>query len=87
MRNPQGHGIWVYPDAPAKECDTFTCAHCQFVVLVHAKEDPAKLGGFCFPCAKLICKDCVKTGRCEPFEKQIEKMEKRDRLLSAILGE
>lgn len=58
-----------------KEAATFTCFHCNRVVHVPAKADPDKLGGWCRVCDKAICPQCVKTGECRPFEKELEKME------------
>lgn len=74
MRNAGGVGVLVDPDAGTIERDTFTCFHCQRVVFVKPKADPADMGGLCKVCMKLICPGCVgKT--CLPFEKSIEKAE------------
>lgn len=84
MRNAQGYAVLVGPDAPMRECDTFTCSHCQFVVFVKPKCDPSELGGFCRLCFKHICGPCADKGMCDPFEKKLERMEDRGRLMRQI---
>ena len=94
MRNPQGQATLVGPKYVGErpvgpkalinedECDTFTCGHCQFVVHVPVKCDPADLGGLCKCCMRLICPGCVDKP-CVPWEKAIERMEaKQDALRS-----
>jgi len=76
MRNAGGYLIM---DRAGKtvERDTFTCAHCNSVVFVQPRADPATMGGFCRSCMKLICPKCA--GKpCAPFQKQIEAAERRD---------
>jgi hypothetical protein len=58
---------------------TFTCSHCNSIVIVRPKEDPANLGGHCKICDKLICPHCNAKGGCTPWEKQMERMEARYR--------
>lgn len=55
--------------------DTCTCQHCCFVIVVEPFCDPADAGGLCRQCYGIICPRCVKTGKCVPTEKMIEKME------------
>lgn len=87
MRKPGGYAVWTDADGQVKETDTFTCHHCQFVVFVPARTDPANLGGLCKQCMGLICPTCVAKGICTPFEKALEQMEARGRFLrSAGLG-
>jgi hypothetical protein len=62
------------------EIDTFSCYHCNRVVHVPVKADPANIGGTCPNCWKLICPQCVGKG-CRPLEMQIEQMEERERIL------
>ncbi len=79
MRNPGGYGVAFGPDA-THEHDTFTCGHCQFVVIVPAKtRDPADLGGLCKICMALVCPKCYGKNACTPWEKQMEVSEARDR--------
>lgn len=81
MRRAQGYAIKVDPAFPMpEERDTFTCAHCNCVVFVKPLADPSEMGGFCRMCMNHICKHCVATGECEPFEKKLEAMERTDRL-------
>jgi hypothetical protein len=84
VRNPQGYALWTDPSGVAQERDTFTCAHCNSVVFVEPAKDPASLGGFCRLCMKNVCAKCADAGKCEPFEKKLEKMEARSRLLKSI---
>ncbi len=51
------------------EADTYTCGHCQRIVI----KAPGKMDdGLCRHCWKLVCKHCVADGRCRPVEAQIE---------------
>lgn len=84
MRNAQGYAVWTDPSLPTKECDTFTCHHCNKIVFVPPKADPSTLGGFCRLCMKNICGSCLNEGNCVPFEKKLEQMESKARMLSAI---
>lgn len=92
MRNPGGYAVIISPNSQVVnfdhlrreqvsagnyETDTFTCFHCNTVVHVAAKMDPANLGGLCKQCMKMICPRCLDKG-CTPFEKKLEAMEKRD---------
>jgi hypothetical protein len=65
------------------ECDTFTCFHCNRVIHVLPKMDPANLGGLCKICMKLICPWCLGKG-CTPWEKKMEMAEARSRLLASM---
>lgn len=80
MRNAGGYGVLFGPNGVQHEVDTFTCAHCNKVVVVKPKCDPADLGGNCRLCMKLVCPRCVDLG-CTPFEKKLEQWEARDRAL------
>jgi hypothetical protein len=63
---------------------TFTCAHCNCVTVVPFKAKPDECGGFCMLEHKPVCGPCHKVGTCTPFEKKLEAMEARGRLLAAI---
>ena len=80
MLRPQGYATLFGPDV-TKECDTFTCGHCQYIVHVPPRADPADMGGLCKQCMKLICPRCVNKAVCSPWEKQMEREEARDRAL------
>jgi len=83
MRRPQGYAIWTGPEGPPVEQDTFTCVHCNTVVFVTPKTPLEDLGGWCGMCSKPVCKHCAGKG-CTPFEKRLEEIERRERLLQQI---
>lgn len=67
-----------------KECDTFTCAHCNRIVHVPPKPQPMP-GGTCALCGfKLICDQCVDKGTCDPLEKKLERIEASARFFRAL---
>lgn len=82
MRNPGGYAIKVDPFGTV-ERDSFTCCHCNSIVFVKPKCDPAEMGGFCRMCMKPVCKNCADKA-CTPFEKKLEAMERSDRLMKAL---
>lgn len=98
MRNPHGYTTIVGDLArktptlveqgvrhTEKEIDTFTCEHCNRVVHVPARAAPETMGGFCRQCMGLICPKCVAKRTCTPWERAMEKMEARQRLLDAMV--
>ena len=85
---PQPHGLIriLDPELPhALESDTITCSHCQRVVALHERDGRRKSGVavHCHGCDRLVCVPCAETGRCEPFERQLEVIESRARLRAA----
>lgn len=65
--------------------DSFTCAHCNKVRFVKPMQRAEDMGGICHLCGdknrpSFICELCVGKG-CDPFEKKLDRWEKRDRLL------
>lgn len=80
MLKPGGYAMVFGPLGIERECDTFTCAHCNRVVHVKPKCNPDELGGNCRLCMKMVCPKCVDLG-CTPFEKTLEKWEARGRAL------
>lgn len=89
MYRPGGTILVVDPDPPrgtpgVREVDTFTCAHCQRLVEVPVRASPADCGGWCGRCAKPVCGPCADTGVCDPWERQLERLEARDRFLRSI---
>lgn len=56
------------------EIDTFTCNHCNRIVKVPPKCEPAEVGGLCYICAQPICPTCVGKG-CDPFEEKLKRSE------------
>jgi hypothetical protein len=83
MRKPQGYAAIVEPGHAIREADTVMCVHCGVVVFVGAGKDPSDLGGFCMMCNRNTCSKCAATGKCEPFEKKLERIERRGQLLRA----
>jgi hypothetical protein len=68
--------------------DSFTCAHCNSVRFVKPNERAEDLGGICHLCGdksrpSFVCEKCVGKG-CDPFEKKLERWERRDRLLRCV---
>ena len=86
MRNPGGVGVITDPQvaAPQQECDSFTCGHCQYVVWVPPRADPAEVGGMCKQCMTLICPKCVDRMVCVTWEQMIEMQEAKGRTFRSI---
>jgi hypothetical protein len=83
MRNPGGYEITTFPDRPAVESDTYTCCHCNTIVIVPPNKSPSDVGGWwCGLCSKPACGGCV--GRCVPFEKWLDRLEAKARLHRAV---
>lgn len=81
MFRPGGYLYSFDPDGVRQEADTFSCHHCNRIVIVKPKCDPDDLGGMCRLCMKMICPSCVDLGQCAPFEKKLEAIEAHDRAL------
>ena len=86
MLRPQGYAITTEPGKAAIEQDSLTCAHCNSIVFVKAGAQPsADEAGFCRACYRHICPQCDGAGlKCDPFEKKLERMESRERLLRSL---
>lgn len=84
MRRPQGYATTVEPGKATIEEDTFTCGHCNAIVFVRPRQDPTEMGGFCKMCATHVCGWCCAALVCEPFEKKLEAVERRDRFLRSV---
>jgi hypothetical protein len=81
--NPsKGYLIGFGPDCKNSEHDTVTCYHCQKIIILRVGQIPE--GGWCMSCSKMICNLCVDKGICTPWEKQMEKMEARQRMLNSM---
>jgi len=84
---PQGYSILVDPLNPNPiEADTYTCGHCQRIVIVTARVAPEDMGGICGACKKLICPVCyhkrtVLLEACETWEAMFDRMEARAKFL------
>lgn len=63
-------------DGKVVEVDTFTCCHCQHIVAVPPKANPADMGGWCAMCHAPHCgKGPCAAGVCRPFERWLDRME------------
>ena len=86
----RGYARETGPDGFRKEVDTFTCGHCQRVIFV--KPGPSSGGiDMCRVCMRMICGHCFAAlsapgGRCDPFEKKLERSEARGRFLRSLGG-
>ena len=84
MFNPGGYLLIATDQGKNIEYDTFICGHCNKIVIVPPRSDMSDLGGMCRGCMKLICPKCVDKQTCTPFEKQLEKIEARSRMLRSM---
>jgi hypothetical protein len=73
LRNPGGYAVVTSPDG-RREADTFTCAHCNSLVIVKDGQTADDCGGFCRLCMDLVCPRCAGSN-CAPFEKKLEQQE------------
>lgn len=74
MNRALGYAVAFDQNGKVIEHETFTCRHCQTIVVIAPKADPADMGGHCQSCNALICPDC--TARpCDHFEKKLERAE------------
>ena len=74
MRKPGGYAVFMSPCEAPVERDTFTCAHCNKVVIVQPMQRPEDLGGMCKHCMGMICPQCLDKG-CTPFEEKLKQWE------------
>lgn len=72
-----GEATLTDPVLGQKRSATYSCAHCNTIQHVPPRADPEKLGGWCMVCDKAICPECVKTGKCDPFEEKLKRCETR----------
>lgn len=93
MRNAKARAVIFNGDGSVIEFDSFTCCHCNSIVRVPARAAPTECGGWCGKCAKPTCRECGGSGRCAPFEAQLEAVEKgiteklmRERFTNAVFG-
>lgn len=76
MRRPGGALICTSSDGES-HTDTFTCGHCNGIVLVDGTARAEDVGGMCRLCMTLTCPACTDKGACDPFEKKLERTEAR----------
>ena len=84
MLRADGYAVWGSPGGAVEKADTLTCRHCNTVSLLRGKTKADDLGGFCRMCMGHICGPCADQGSCVPFERRLEAMERRQRLLDAV---
>lgn len=77
MLRPHGYSTWTDRESGKviQESDNFKCGHCQRIVLIPSKCNPADLGGHCRVCERLVCPQCHAKGACTPWEEEILRME------------
>ena len=83
MRNPGGYLIIVDPERPTHEQDTFTCCHCNKIVLVKAGQTVTDFA-WCRKEMKPVCEKERCQVRCSPWERQLELSEARGKLHRAM---
>lgn len=81
MRNPDGVFICTDSDGRETHVDAYRCGHCGLPKAIRTKTRDQDVGGYCMVCASNICPACLVSGRCEPFEAQLERVEARGRAL------
>lgn len=83
MFRPGGYAIITDPNG-VLEMDTFTCSHHNGIVHVPAGTVLDSISAICFGCQKRICRACEKrrkmTGRCDEWERQMDALEKQERI-------
>lgn len=81
MRNPGGYLLITAPEGPAIERDTFSCCHCNAIVVV--KPGSGITRGWCGLEGKPHCGG-ERCWPCVPFERRLEVMERRARFRSLL---
>lgn len=80
VRRPAGYILVTDPDGAGFEAETLMCCHCQSHWVVHPGSGIRR--GYCYNCQAVTCGK-PKCDPCAPWEKQMEEMEARQRLLDA----
>lgn len=97
MLKPQGYA--TFTGDTIVERDTITCGHCQMLVFVKPRTastiylipqfqapDKEEPGAMCRVCMRAVCLKCHDDGRCTPFERRIEEMEHKRRMIEQVIG-
>ncbi len=87
---PRSWTITTEPGKPDEECDAYTCAHHNGIVLAPKHPKPGDdMDGYCPMCHANICGPCAdemgRTLKCIPFEKRLDKMESKERAVASML--
>lgn len=85
MFRPQGYAHWREGNdgATVKERDTIVCGHCSLIECVQPGCMPADR---CTMCMRYICGRCAAIPQCRPFDKRLEEIESKGKLLEAVVG-
>jgi hypothetical protein len=77
------HRSFIQRTGPEGTTETpcYTCAHCNTVVEIKSKTQDM---GFCHMCFYPTCINCGALDKCDPFEKKLERIESRARMLTRI---
>lgn len=70
------------PEGALAEAATFTCCHCQAVVVVNRKRTRPR--GYCAKCDHLVCDNPICSKECMPFAKILDVAEKEARLIISV---
>ena len=81
-RRALGEFIIVSPGELDDGGQTMMCPHCQMHFVVEPGSGHAR--GWCYKCSGVTCGKEACEGGCNPWERQIEQIEKHDRLLRQI---
>ncbi len=74
MPKAGGYLVITEADGRKKEFDTFSCCHCNQVVVLDPQDPAMGRVGFCMKCSKRTCpKDQCKC--CTPFMRKVERLE------------
>ena len=83
MREPHGYAVTTDAETGrAVEHDVIRCCHCQRIREVPA--GPLSTFPWCWACGAPTCQSEQCTARCDPWERQIERSEARDRLFRDV---
>jgi len=61
--------------------ETLTCNHCG---IIYPKPGPGQPVGFCHMCFSPVCFGCGAIDKCDPFEKKLERIERRSKFLNSL---
>lgn len=91
LRQPAGYLTIMEPDRPLKEQDSLFCHHCgaHFWLVAGKSPEDTQASGYCGRCHATICSHCAdemdRTLKCLPFEKWLEQVEERARVVAQYL--
>jgi hypothetical protein len=83
-RREGGLAEWTSPEGATRRLKTFTCKHCNNVVVIPERATAAECGGWCGMCAHPICQACSDVPECVPFERRCEQIEARERFRQSV---